>query len=61
MGGLFADKLIAVGEAGKFDFAFIDADKESYPNYYDRCITLLRSGGVILIDNVGLHLITSHS
>ncbi|CEF65086.1 O-methyltransferase, family 3-containing protein [Strongyloides ratti] len=45
------DKLISNGESGKWDFAFIDADKTSYPNYYDRVMKLLRPGGVILIDN----------
>ncbi|VDK85391.1 unnamed protein product [Litomosoides sigmodontis] len=45
------DDLIANGQSGKWDFAFIDADKGNYPNYYDRCVQLLRSGGVILIDN----------
>uniref|UniRef100_A0A7I4XWS5 O-methyltransferase n=1 Tax=Haemonchus contortus TaxID=6289 RepID=A0A7I4XWS5_HAECO len=45
------DKMIADGQAGSFDFAFIDADKENYPLYYDRVVTLLRSGGVLMIDN----------
>jgi predicted O-methyltransferase YrrM len=45
------DSLIAAGESGKFDFAFIDADKSSYRKYYDQCLTLLRPGGVITIDN----------
>uniref|UniRef100_A0A1I7VNV1 O-methyltransferase n=1 Tax=Loa loa TaxID=7209 RepID=A0A1I7VNV1_LOALO len=45
------DALIANGQCGKWDFAFIDADKENYPNYYERCVQLLRAGGVILIDN----------
>ncbi|CAI4228239.1 unnamed protein product [Auanema sp. JU1783] len=45
------DDLIANGASGTFDFAFIDADKTTYPEYYDRCVTLLRSGGIIMVDN----------
>jgi caffeoyl-CoA O-methyltransferase len=36
---------------GPFDFAFIDADKENYQKYYERCLKLLRRGGIIAIDN----------
>ena len=46
------DKLIADGESGSFDFAFIDADKRNYSNYYERALTLLRPGGMVAIDNV---------
>jgi caffeoyl-CoA O-methyltransferase len=46
------EKLIAEGETGSFDLAFIDADKRNYENYYERVLTLLRPGGLILIDNV---------
>jgi caffeoyl-CoA O-methyltransferase len=48
-------ELIAAGEAGNFDFAFIDADKENYDLYYEQCLTLVRPGGLIAIDNALWH------
>lgn len=44
--------LIDKGASGKFDFAFIDADKTGYRNYYELCLKLIRQGGVIMFDNV---------
>lgn len=46
------DQLIAAGCSGEFDLAFIDADKQNYQNYYEQCLKLLRSGGLIMVDNV---------
>jgi predicted O-methyltransferase YrrM len=44
--------MIETGERGRYDFAFIDADKPNYEDYYECCLELLRPGGVIMADNV---------
>ncbi|WP_439815804.1 O-methyltransferase [Zavarzinia sp. CC-PAN008] len=44
--------MIQGGEAGTYDWVFLDADKENYVTYWERALTLLRPGGVILVDNV---------
>jgi O-methyltransferase len=45
------DALLAAGGAGTYDLAFIDADKGNVGHYYDRCLALVRKGGLILVDN----------
>ncbi|MEM9264432.1 MAG: class I SAM-dependent methyltransferase [Cyanobacteria bacterium P01_F01_bin.13] len=46
------DQLIAEGHSNSFDFAFIDADKSNYDNYYERVLQLVRVGGLIAVDNM---------
>lgn len=46
------ERLISEGNEGAFDFAFIDADKEQEYEYYEQCLKLVRTGGLIAIDNV---------
>jgi predicted O-methyltransferase YrrM len=59
------DELLAAGEAGRFDFAFIDADKTNYPAYYERLLKLVRRNGLIAVDNTlalsGAPVITQNS
>ena len=45
------DVRIAAGESGRYDFAFIDADKGGYLAYYERLMKLVRPGGLIAVDN----------
>lgn len=48
-------QLLDQGEAGSRDFIFVDADKESYPVYYELCLELLMEGGLMAFDNVFRH------
>jgi caffeoyl-CoA O-methyltransferase len=50
--GPATETLAAMDEDGSFDLAFIDADKQTYPTYYEHCLRLLRPGGLLLLDNV---------
>jgi caffeoyl-CoA O-methyltransferase len=43
--------LLEAGEAGSYDFAFLDADKENYSRYYEVAFELMRPGGLIVVDN----------
>ena len=46
------DWLLAQGLADQIDLTFIDANKDGYDAYYERCLKLVRRGGLVLIDNV---------
>jgi predicted O-methyltransferase YrrM len=45
------DARLKAGEASSYDFAFIDADKANYGQYYERILKLLRPGGLMAVDN----------
>jgi len=49
------DAMLAAGEGGSYDMAFIDADKGGYLDYYERALQLLRPGGLVAVDNVLWH------
>ena len=49
------DALIDNGDGGSFDLAFIDADKTGYDSYYEKCLALVKPGGLILLDNMLWH------
>lgn len=50
--GSAEETLAALGPEEGFDFAFVDADKSSYPGYYEHCLRLLRQDGLLMLDNV---------
>jgi caffeoyl-CoA O-methyltransferase len=50
--GAAAETLAALPAREAFDFAFIDADKQGYPQYYELVLERLRRGGLIAVDNV---------
>jgi predicted O-methyltransferase YrrM len=45
------DELLERNEHGRFDFAFVDADKPAYVDYYEKLLELIRPGGLIAVDN----------
>jgi predicted O-methyltransferase YrrM len=59
------DELLGKGRQNAFDFAFVDADKPNYINYYEKLLQLVRPGGLILADNTlavsGAPIIRSNS
>ena len=44
--------IISDGQTDLFDMIYIDADKNNYQNYYECCLTLIRPGGLLCIDNM---------
>ncbi len=46
------DAMLTTGEQATYDFAFVDADKSSYLDYYERLLRLLRTGGLLAFDNM---------
>lgn len=50
------DELLDAGEAGTFDIAVVDADKENCTLYYERCLQLLRPGGILAVLSVRIRL-----
>lgn len=54
---IILEDMIANGESGSYDFAFIDADKPGYDEYYELCLQLMRKDGIIALDNVSHHAI----
>jgi caffeoyl-CoA O-methyltransferase len=53
--GPAAQTLRALPEGTSFDYAFIDADKTGYVEYWDLIVPMIRPGGVILVDNTLSH------
>ncbi|NEQ68496.1 MAG: SAM-dependent methyltransferase [Symploca sp. SIO2D2] len=51
-GRTLIDAIVDNGELDTFDMVFIDADKAAYDHYYEQSLKLLRSGGLILLDNM---------